>query len=105
MNAIVNYINDNAIEELYEVRDELVTELEKDTIRKQANADTYEAVKPVVFSALSETPVTISELYDEIAENLPEGFTKGKLQYAMTRLWKDEIAKVEGKINGYCVKA
>ena len=105
VNTIVNYINDNAVEELYEVRDELVAELTKDADRKQANADTYEAVKPIVFGALSETPVTIGELFTEIEDALPEGFTKGKLQYAMTRLWKDEIAKVEGKVNGYCAKA
>ena len=36
---------------------------------------------------------------------LPEGFTKSKLQYAITRLWKDEVTKVEGKVNSYAIKA
>ena len=39
MNAIVNYINANEVTELYEVRDELVAELNKDTERKAQNAD------------------------------------------------------------------
>ena len=51
---------------------------------------------------LSDTPVTISELYDALADKLNEvGMTKGKLQYAVTRLWKDEIVRTEGKVNTY----
>ena len=49
-------------------------------------------------------PVTISELYDEVANDLPEGMTKGKVQYAVTRLWSDEIAKTEGKVNAYSLR-
>jgi acetyltransferase-like isoleucine patch superfamily enzyme len=49
--------------------------------------------------------VTIGELYDAIEHELPDGFTKGKLQYAMTRLWADDLVKVEGKVNTYARKA
>lgn len=105
MNTIVNYINDNAIEELFGVRDELVAELNRGAEKAQANRDMYAEAKDIVLGALSDTPVTIAELYDEVADRLPEGMTKGKVQYAMTRLWVDEIAKVEGKVNGYCRKA
>lgn len=105
LNAIVNYINTNAVEELFEIRDELVAELGKGEAKAQANRDLYETAKPVILGALSETPVTISELYEEIASELPEGFTKSKMQYAITRMWSDEVTKVEGKVNGYCRKA
>ena len=54
--------------------------------------------------ALEDKPATIGELYEAIEDELPEGFTKGKLQYAMTRLWVDEIVKHEGKINMYSKK-
>ena len=103
MNTIVNYINDNAIEELYEVRDELVAELNKGAEEKARNAELYESAKAVVMDELSVATeaVTISELYEAVADKLPEGFTKGKLQYAVTRLWKDEIVRVEGKVNTY----
>ena len=50
---------------------------------------------------LSDTPVTCGELYDAIESELPEGMTKGKVQYALTHLWQDEIVKVSGKPNGY----
>lgn len=103
MTAIVNYINDNAIEALYEARDELTAELNRGAEEKAKSAEQYEAVKAIVMSELATTnkPVTISELYDAVANNLPEGFTKGKLQYAMTRLWKDELVRTEGKVNTY----
>ena len=101
MNTIVNYINDNAVEALYEVRDELMAELDKGEAVKAENAKLYDTAKAVVMSELGDTPVTIGELYDAIAGDLPEGFTKGKLQYAVTRLWKDEIVRIEGKVNTY----
>ena len=105
MNAIVNYINDNAVEALYEVRDELVAELNKGAELKAQNAALYEVAKGIVMDELSTATeaVTISELYDAVADNLPEGFTKGKLQYAVTRLWVADgsIVRVEGKVNTY----
>ena len=105
MNAIVNYINTNAVEELYEVRDELIAELNKGEAKAQANRDLYAEAHDIVMGALStETPATIGELYEEIAEDLPEGFSKGKVQYAITRMWIDEVVKHEGKINGYTRK-
>ena len=102
MNTIVNYINDNAVEALYEVRDELMAELNKGAEEKARNAEQYEQAKAIVMDELSNTPVTIGELWDALADKLSEvGMTKGKLQYAVTRLWKDEIVRTEGKVNTY----
>ena len=88
---------------------EILAEVEKELNRGEAekakNAELYEVAKPIVFGALSDNPATIGEIYDEVANALPEGFTKGKMQYAITRLWADEVTKVEGKTNGYCRKA
>ena len=38
-------------------------------------------------------------------DSLPEGFSKGKVQYAVTRLWADEVTKTEGKVNTYSLRA
>lgn len=107
MKSIVSFIDtlSDVPAEMVEARAELVAELSKGEAKAQANRDLYETAKPVILGALSETPVTISELYDEIADALPEGFTKSKVQYAITRMWADEVAKVEGKVNGYTRKA
>ena len=87
---------------------EMLAEIEKDLTKgdaeKAKNAEMYEVAKPIVLGALSDKPATISEIYDEVADALPEGFTKGKVQYAITRLWVDEVTKVEGKVNGYTRK-
>ena len=84
---------------------EVEKELTKGDAEKAKNAELYEQANPIVLGALSDTPVTLGELYAEIATELPEGFSKGKVQYAITRLWADEVTKVEGKTNGYCRKA
>lgn len=105
MNAIVSYINTYAVEELYEIRDELVAELNRDAEKAQANRDLYAEAHDVIMEALpTETPVTIAELFCEIEDKLPAGFSKGKVQYAITRMWVDEVVKHEGKTNGYTRK-
>ena len=105
MNTILSLIATINTPEAEAVRNELTAELNKGAERKAQTAELYESVKPIVFGALSETPVTIGELFTEIEDVLPEGFTKSKLQYAVTRLWKDELTKVEGKVNAYAIKA
>ena len=84
---------------------EVEKELTKGDAEKAKNAELYEQAKAIVLGALSDTPATISEIYDEVASELPEGFSKGKVQYAITRLWADEVVKTEGKVNTYSRKA
>jgi len=98
--ALTNYGYMNS-----DVLSELNREITKGDAEKAKNAELYEAAKPVILGALTETPVTIAELYDEIANELPDGFSKSKVQYAVTRLWADEVTKVEGKVNAYARKA
>ena len=87
-----------------ELYGELTAELSKGEAKAQANRDLYAQAHDVIISALTETPVTINELYEEVKDELPDGFTKATVQYAVTRLWKDEIVKTEGKVNTYSVK-
>lgn len=106
LRAIVDYIVENDVTELSEIKDEIVAELAKDEAKAQANRDLYGQAKDTVMDALrlATAPVTIGELYDSIATKLPEGFSKGKVQYAVTRLWSDEIVKTEGKVNTYSLR-
>lgn len=104
MNSILNTIASIDTPEAEAIRNAINVELAKGAEKAQANRDLYATAHDVVIGALSETPVTIAELYEEIADNLPEGFSKGKVQYAITRLWADEVTKVEGKVNSYTRK-
>ena len=102
INTILSLIANIDTDEANEVRAELTTELNKGAEEKARNAEQYEQAKTIVMDELSDTPVTIGELWDALADKLSEvGMTKGKLQYAVTRLWKDEIVRTEGKVNTY----
>jgi hypothetical protein len=103
INTILSLIANIDTDEANEVRAELTAELNKGAEEKARNAEQYEQAKAIVMDELNDTPVTISELWDALADKLSEvGMTKGKLQYAVTRLWKDEIVRTEGKVNTYC---
>lgn len=89
-----------------EILSEIETELNKGAEKAQANRELYASAHDVVIEALrsATAPVTMSELYEAVENDLPDGMTKGKVQYAVTRLWVDEIAKTEGKVNAYSLR-
>ena len=103
MNTILSLIATIDTPEAEAVRAELNAELNKGAEEKARNAELYDTAKAVVMGELATATeaVTIGELYEAVKDKLPEGFTKGKLQYAVTRLWKDEIVRIEGKVNTY----
>jgi len=105
MNSILSVVSTIDTPEAEEIRTAINAELARGEAKAQANRDMYASAKDVILDALSDTPVTIGELFDEIKGDLPEGFTKSKVQYAVTRLFKDEVVKIEGKVNTYTRKA
>lgn len=80
---------------------ELDKEINKGVEAKAKNAEAYDALHDVVIGALSDAPATVAEIWKAIEDEVPEGVTKGKIQYALNNLWGDEIVKVAGKPNGY----
>ena len=101
MNTILTLIATIDTPEAEAVRAELNAELNKDVERKAQNDALYVSAKDAVMAELGDTPCTIGELWEAVEDKVPEGFTKGKLQYAVTRLWTSEIVKIEGKVNTY----
>lgn len=81
--------------------EEINAELNKDADAKAKSAEAYESIHALIVDTLSSTPVTCGELWDAIQGEVPDGITKGKVQYALTHLWQDEIVKIEGKPNTY----
>ena len=102
LQSLVSYLTSTGA--LPEVRDEIVAELSKGEAKAQANRDLYAEATPVVLGALSATPVTIGELYEEVKDSLPAGFSKGKVQHLVTRVLTDKVNKIEGKVNTYTLK-
>ena len=80
---------------------EINAELNKGQAQKDKNAEAYESIHDLVVGNLADTPCTCAELYEVIKDELPEGMSRGKVQYALTHLWQDEIVKIEGKPNTY----
>ena len=87
-----------------EILAELDKEINKGAEAKAKNAEGYAVLHDIVMTALSMTSgaVTISELWSSIEDEASaQGFTKGKVQYGLTKLWGDEIVKIEGNPNTY----
>ena len=106
LQSLDNFLNGETVTNLDEIKAEIVAELAKGAEKAQANHDLYAQAHDIVMNGLrmATAPVTIGELYESIANELPDGFSKGKVQYAITRLWADEVVKTEGKVNSYSVK-
>ena len=101
LQSLVSYLNGETVDNIAEIKAEIEAELAKGDARKAKTAQGYDEAHDVIVNALGDTPVTCGELYDAIKDELPEGFGKGKVQWALTNLWGDEIVKIEGKPNTY----
>ena len=101
MTAIVTALTAIDSEKYSDLIAEVNAELNKGAEQKQKNADAYESIHDLVVGNLGDAPCTCAELYEAIKDELPDGMGKGKVQYALTHLWQDEIVKIEGKPNTY----
>lgn len=93
--AIANYLSTHDVPELASVRDEILAEYEKNEAKAQVNRNLYAKAHDVVMNVMDSTPRTIAEIFDLCEADLPEGFSKSKIQYAMREYWKDEVVKIE----------
>lgn len=85
------------------IMDELNAEIHRADEVKAKKAQEYEAINAVILENLDSTPVTCSELFDAIEHLLPEGTSKGKVQYALTHNFTADVVKrIPGKPNTYC---
>ena len=86
-----------ALEELFPELDiaatfeDVKTEYKKNAAKSEANAKVYASAKEPIFDAMSEAPMTAKEIFAAVEDELPEGFSPNKVQWALLNLWKDEI--------------
>lgn len=76
-------------------------EMAKEAEKVAAKVEAYDAIREAVFSVLTTSPQTIADIYEKCKDKLPNGTTKGQVQYGVTRKWASEIVKIEGKPNEY----
>ena len=101
INTIASVLASIDFENKSAILDELNAELNKGADKRAAKAAEYDAVRDTILGGLSDTPVTIAELYDSIKDELPDGFSRNKVQYAIVNLYKDEVEKISGSPNTY----
>ena len=89
---IRNYLNGDTTIDLTALRDEVNAEYEKLAGKAREKANAYEIAKPIVFGVMGD-PMTVKEIYAKCANDLPDGFTAAKIQYAFLHYWSNEIVK------------
>lgn len=103
MQSLVNYFafQNDLPSDVADAVDELKAELNRNAVKAAANRELYEAARNVVLDQLATAAegATLAELVESCGDNLPEGFTKGKVQYALLHYWNDAVS-VEQTKNG-----
>ena len=92
--SLYAYLNGENVTNIDEIRAEIGAEIEKDASEKREKMAIYEDARPIVLNAIDETPRTLNEILERCV-GLPIGFTKGRLQYAITHYWSDDVKRIE----------
>lgn len=101
MMSLVAYLNGETVDNIAEVKAELEAELNKNAEKAAANRNLYEQTREIVLGAIAEKPMTIAEIWDAVKDEVPEGMTKSKVQYALREYWAADVVKTVGKVNEY----
>lgn len=99
-NGESHIIPEFSVQEILEMMDK---ELNRGTEQKAAKMSEYASAHDAVMGVLADAtkPVTVAEIYESCQADLPEGFSKNKIAYALRTYWTDEVVKTEGKVNMY----
>jgi len=90
---VVDMVNGREVADMETLRNEVNAEYERMNAKRQANQDVYAAAHDVLMGALTDKEQTSKELFER--NEWPEGFTPGKLNYALRAMWADEVRKVD----------
>ena len=82
------------------IEDEMAKEQEAKAGKNDAYAAAWEAVYEVLVKTKS--PLTVAEIAERA--DLPDGFSRGQVQYGMTFTWRDNVVKIDGKPCTYRLK-
>lgn len=101
--AIANILSSVDFENKDAIMEELNVEINRGAEVKATKASEYETAWAIVREVLMSTnqPLTVTEIFEECRKDLPDGFTRGRVQYGMTNTWSDRVVKIEGKPNTY----
>ena len=101
MKSLVAYLNGEAVTNIAEIKAELEAELAKGEAKAQANRDAYSIAHDVVIAHMNDTPQTVAAIFEACKGELPNGFSKSKVQYGLTNYWNTEVIKHDNGKNPY----
>ena len=90
---VVAMVNGREVADMDTLRNEINAEYERMNAKRQANQDIYAAAHDVLMNVLTDKEQTSKELFER--NEWPEGFTQGKLNYALRAMWADEVNKID----------
>lgn len=90
---VVAMVNGREVADMETLRNEINAEYERMNAKRQANQDVYTAAHDVLMDALTDKEQTAKELFER--NEWPNGFTQGKLNYALRAMWADEVRKID----------
>ena len=98
LQSLVAYLDGQTVDNISEIRDEIVAELAKGAEKAQANRETYAEYHDKVMAVLAGVtdPVTAQDISDET------GIARGKIVYGLRNYWANEVViDSTGKVNTY----
>jgi len=78
---------------------EVNAEWKKNQAKSEANARIYAAAKEPVFAVLSSVPQTVKDIFAAAENDLPDGFSPNKIQWALLNLWNNEVKAIDNGKN------
>lgn len=89
---VVAMVNGREVADMDTLRNEVNAEWDKMTAKANANRTAYEQAKDIAFAIMSDTPMSVKEIF-AATDEWPQGFTANKVQYALLHYWNDEVVK------------
>jgi len=89
------FVKNDTTVDLSAVIEDIRAEYEKSAEKINAKMDAYERAKPIVLSAITGTALTVKDIFTTCENDLPEGFTASKIQYALLHYWANEVNKID----------
>lgn len=105
--TMISYLNGNPVDTA-ELKSLLEAELNKLSEKANQNAALYATARDIVLGAMSSTPMTCADIYEKVKDELPDGFSRSKVQYGLLNMWSDSVIKHEmpkGAANEYSLAA
>ena len=92
---LILFCQGNTNVDISEALEAMLKDQARSAAAKSAKAASYEKLWEIVSAHMSSAPMTVAEIHTACESELPEGETKGKIQYALNNLWTDRVVKIQ----------